>query len=720
VQVLDAGPYQSINIRGIGNTAITPAIVPGIAVTHDGLLSDETIFIGEPFFDIADVEVLRGPQGTLVGASSTGGAVEITSQDPNFRGLGGYAEAAVGNYADQHVDGAVNLPISDTFAARLAINWESRGSFYRNINTFLPGSTNATNDPGSMDAHNARIGLLWKPSESFQALLKISLNYQSTDGTAAEPNQYTFSSGPGQACPDGSPGPTCHSLYYKYSTHIPFLTNMNLPAQVGKAVADRYSLDMRWTFGNGVSFRSLTGFQHLDGGDMVQDDDFSSANASIHYKDVGPQDNYYSQEFTLQSAPTGPVTWIAGAMWFYRHTPVEDTSYSAFPFYVPTIPGDGLLPVGPLGTQTVLLNLAADQRTEGLFANVDWDLTKTLQLQAGVRGNWDQNFSDNGNNGWYPGAPPGAGIIVQLPIPVGAPCPGLPGTTCLYISNAATQTDSVPTGKIDLNWTPVPGQYFYAFWARGYKSGGVRPPGNNGFKPEIVDDFEAGWKTQLLDNHLTASVGGYWMRYHDMQLPTLNATTGANATTNIPATSTIRGIEINADGRFGGFGAILGATIDKSSLGSVTEYATYRLPPNLGNIPQCVAGTVQPTCFDYSPYAVNLSGLQNPYTPKFTASATLNYRFSLTGDTSLTPSVSYSYTGRQFDSIFQQDNYFLLTARHLLNVSATLMHGPWTAEAFCNNCANEVYVAGAGGVSQGDVWYYGSPRQFGLRVQRTF
>ena len=111
-----AGQYNSINIRGIGNAAVNPAITPGIAVERDGLVQAETIELSEPFYDIADVEILRGPQGTFIGQSSTGGAVLINSHSPTFDGLNGYVNALVGNYSDNKVDGAINLPISDTLA----------------------------------------------------------------------------------------------------------------------------------------------------------------------------------------------------------------------------------------------------------------------------------------------------------------------------------------------------------------------------------------------------------------------------------------------------------------------------------------------------------------------------------------------------------------------------------------------------------------------------
>lgn len=718
MQVLDAGTYESINIRGIGNTAITPSIVPGVAVTHDGLLSDETIFIGEPFYDIQDVEVLRGPQGTLVGSSSTGGAVEITSANPNFRGINGYVEGLVGNYTDLQSDGAVNLPITDTLAARVAYNLETRNSFYHS-ETWLPGPADPVGDPGSIHNENLRVGLLWQPTDHFQALLKASLNYANNEGIGGEPNQNTFTVPAGALCPDGSAGPVCHSLFYNYSTHIPFVLNYNLPIEGNVATVDRYSLDMHWTFDNGIILRSLTGDQHLNGGDTLQDDDFSAAPYAIHTKDVGPDDDYYSQEFELQSPSTGRVTWIVGASFFYRDTDVEDYSLTALGPLVPAAqsPSLGIIPLGAGGTEDLALIINSVQRTEGLYGNIDWNITPKLQLQVGLRGNWDENYTNGVGPGEYPGAPAGTGIIIALPATSGGSCVQPAGYNCIYISNVGQQTDSIPTGKIDLNYTPVAGQFLYAFVARGYKSGGVNAGAAN-FVPETVDDYEAGWKTQLLNNHLQTSIGGYWMRYQNMQLPSINTATGGNAVTNVTSPSTIRGIEISANGQFGGFGANLAMTIDNSTMGNFTEVESFRLPPNTANLPQCV-GAATAGCFNYNPYIASLSGEQNPYTPKFTANLTVDYRFLL-GSGSLVPSLTYAYTGSQFSSIFQLDDYYELTARHLLNASLTYNNGPWTAEAYCNNCTDDIYVAGSGGVSDGDVWYYGAPMQLGLRLRRSF
>lgn len=153
-QVNTTGLYDSINIRGIGNTAITPAIQPGVAVFHDGLLGPETVGIDTPVFDIADVEILRGPQGTLVSAASTGGSVQITSRNPDLTGgIGGYAEALVGNYSEHKLQGAINLPVNDTLALRVALNVDKRGSFYRDAGSVVNQAGSAPGyDPGALPA----------------------------------------------------------------------------------------------------------------------------------------------------------------------------------------------------------------------------------------------------------------------------------------------------------------------------------------------------------------------------------------------------------------------------------------------------------------------------------------------------------------------------------------------------------------------------------------
>lgn len=718
------GEFESYNIRGVGNTAITPSITTGVAVFRDGLLLSETIGQNEPLYDIRDVEVLRGPQGTFVGASSTGGAVQINSQDPNFNGLNGYAESQFGNYTEHKVDGAVNLPLSDTFAARLAFNWEQRNSFYRDIGAQQTSGSEPIIDPAHFDAQDFRLGLLWKPNESFQALLKVEYNLIDQGGDGGSPAQTTYqtlfnnggpgnplcTAGPGAgagilSCP--APGTTTYSPYYAYSTHVPYLLNYVTTNYVYTDLQNRYGLELRYTLPDGIVVRSLTGYQHFDVHN-IGNQGRSAANAGDTYQEIGPDDNYYSEEINLISPTTGRLNWIAGAFWYYRNTPVLNTIYNVGPPYA----------AYQTPATVVYVPYASVQRVAAVFGQINWHFTDTLELQIGARENWDYLYNYNEPPG--PGQPP-SGVYFYPATPASQPLAVIGATEAPY-------KDSVPTGKVGLNWTPFPGQYLYAFWARGYKAGGVvvsNAPSPATFQPEHVNDYEVGWKGTFLDGHVQTQLGGYWMNYQDMQYPLFDINTAAGLNVENLAPSTIKGIEFSMQSRVGGLGVSLGFAYNKSALGAVKALPDYRLPPGF-NTPfpsvQCGSPSQTPNapCFNYLPYEETVSGEQNPFSPKVTANVSVDYSIPLAGGV-LDPRVSYSYTDQQWVSIFQDSPFNLLGARHLLGANLDYVAGPWTVDLYGTNLTNLTYISGTNGSGSGsgDV-YYGAPRQFGLRVMRTF
>ena len=113
LSITDAGETQSVNIRGIGIASNSPNVSNGVATYIDGLFQPP-IVTSIPFYDIATIEVLRGPQGTLVGNNSTGGAIFVNSQNPDVGAVEGYVQAGYGSYDLYEAEGALNVPISDT------------------------------------------------------------------------------------------------------------------------------------------------------------------------------------------------------------------------------------------------------------------------------------------------------------------------------------------------------------------------------------------------------------------------------------------------------------------------------------------------------------------------------------------------------------------------------------------------------------------------------
>ncbi|HEX4024273.1 MAG TPA: TonB-dependent receptor [Steroidobacteraceae bacterium] len=702
-QVDNDGLYGSANIRGIGNQAITPDITTGIAVLKDGLFSPETHGLSDPFYDIHDVEVLRGPQGTFIGYSSTGGAVEITTENPNLRGFNGYIEGQVGNYSDKKFDTAVNLPLSDTLAVRIALNEEQEHSFYRDIGSLVePAWNEPLQDPGQIDNKDARISALWKPTDNFQALLKLEWNSANQGGTAEEPNQLPFTLPPGATgCPSGGAGPTCHSEYYGYSSHIPYVlnytpsaANSQLPALFDPFYDYRTGLELRYTLPDGIVLRSLTGFQQTQY-NTGEDGCDCDADAGAFYQWI-PRDDYYSEEINLISPSNGPLTWIAGASWFYRDTGVTVSSINSF------------TPFSPVDPELVKINDDILNRIMGLFGQASWQFTHTLQLQAGLRGNWDNNFS--------------RGPVDEVGIPGEAGAPGyaacnetsMPsGYGCFNEPTTGGYTDSVPTGKVTLNWTPAQGQFFYLFYARGYKSGGYVAGATAPYDPEHINDYELGWKGTMLDGHLQTAVGGYWMNYQNMQQVIYNPANGqGNQIVNL-GSSTLRGIEASADARVGGLGIDFTGDYEKSSLGNITTVANYALPPGTANLPQCVGGATS-GCFNYDPYEVNVSGESDIFAPDLQGTLSLDYRIPV-GNGTLDPKVQYSYTAKQYASLFQIP-YFEMGARHIYDAYLTYDVGHWDTEAYITNFTNEVYLNGNNGATV----FYGVPRQVGVRVRRDF
>ncbi|HTW75855.1 MAG TPA: TonB-dependent receptor [Steroidobacteraceae bacterium] len=696
--VTNGGTTQYVNIRGIGYSPVGGDGQNGIAMVHDGLSNNEDgVGLNAPYFDIADVEVLRGPQGTFAGVNSTGGAIEVTSQDPNFRGVNGYATAQVATYSDTRFQGAVNLPATDTVALRLAFNEETSGSYFYDEGAeedgpdlggphFIPGSGPTSNktiiDPGNIDNRDARFGVLWKPTDDFQSLTKIEIDNDDSQGVPAQPNINSFSPLPGKPCPPGEgTAPVCHNLYYPGYSGSPYVLNNWDTGLLDNQSIDYYGEELRYTLPGGIVLRSMSGDQEIN----VYTNS-SSTNDSINYGYTYATQTVhtYSEEIDAISPTTGQFSWITGAAWAFNRE--EFTSF-----------GENYGPPfnTPAGPDITLWNREFLWiKTEGVFGQMTWQFTPTLQLLVGVRENWDQEPSHAG------------GLVLSLPPPYKSE----------LTHNSIGWSDSLtPTGKVGLNWTPVQGQFFYAFWARGYKPGennqGSTPPANK----ETTHDYELGWKGTLAGGHVLTQLGGYYTQYYSM-IETIfdpnNATSSAGA--NIPF-SIIKGIEASLQSQLGRFSFNVSAALNKSILGPLVDAETYKFPAGFGITNQCTAGEVpnatNSNCTDYKPYLIPLSGEELPFAPLFSAHASIQYAIPI-GDMDLTPRVVYSYQDKSYSSLFQSDDYFLLPGHSVVDGYLDWTAGRWKATVYATNLADVVYLNGPG--------LYSNPRQIGLQVNATF
>ena len=342
VVVNNFGQGNDFNVRGIGKAEHNTQTTTGVIAYRDGVPTFPGYVQGEPYYDIANIQVLRGPQGTIVGQNATGGAVFINTNDPIIGGgYKGYVQLQYGNYNDAGAQGAVNIPVSDTFAARIALYGERRDGYYN-----VTGPTGAKFD----DANNklglaaGRISFLWKPDTHLSVLSKTDLGYLDFGAYPATP----------------------------YTQKDLFNITANYP-QGARDKFVRSILKIEYATDNGTKFRSVTGIQNAN--TMYKADLDGTATGDETFFD-SVNETQFSQEFNIISPDNQRVTWLLGAFGLWN-------TYD-FP--------------APYDNFTIdvchSLNLAAckyqlkgrnPERNLAVFGQIGFNITDNLKIEAGGR-----------------------------------------------------------------------------------------------------------------------------------------------------------------------------------------------------------------------------------------------------------------------------------------------------------------------------------------------
>lgn len=656
VSITDQGLTQSVNLRGIGIASGSPAVANGVAQYLDGVFQPP-ILTASSFYDIGTIEVLRGPQGTLVGSNSTGGAIFINTQNPSTDRVKGYAEAQYGTYDAIGLQGAINLPISDTLAVRVAGNNRWRDSYYTDLGPFK-------NEPGRLDEQAARIGLLWEPA-NFRALAKVEWVDKETGGYAYRPIAGTTFANSRRA-------------------DIRELT-FNAPT-LNDERGFNSSLELRYELDSGIVLRSISGYVNKRINNLYDSDGAMMASATApaaSFSQVSDQfvrERQWTQEFNIISPDEGAFNWILGGYFQKNKIDVIIENRSG------DIVGD---PVDILNFQ--------NKQTIGVFAQAGYKLTPELEFQLGAR------YS-------------GYDVTGSGSVTIGSEGPVF-GPNGLVVANlAGTHDDGRITGKAALNWTLHPDHTVYVFATRGYKPGGANSATSE-FGPETVWDYELGWKGAFLDNHLRTQFGAFYMDYSNFQFDALEPQTGQTGVVNI-ANATIKGFEFQAQANIGGFGFDGGIAYVDSSLDAVTVVNQRNLP-QIGQLgPQCATGTASnpPVCFDYGPFQTLAGGGPNLFSPKWSYNFGLQYEAFLGGGISLTPRINYAYVGSRWTNLLYNPALDYLAGKGLLSAQLTLGFEDWTIQAYGTNLADKEYISGQSGNNE----FYGAPREYGIRASMRF
>jgi iron complex outermembrane receptor protein len=335
LSVTDAGLTQSVNIRGIGIASGSPAVANGVAVYINGVFQPPLLTTSS-FYDIGNVEVLRGPQGTLVGSNSTGGAIFINSQAPSTSRISGYLQGGYGNYDDRALQGAVNLPVTGNLAVRAAGNYQKRDSFFTDVGPYH-------NKPDSLDEKAGRLSLLWTPG-NLHALAHAEWIDKETGG-------YAYRAMPGTPYGAGAPA-DIRTLHYDSPTknhERGFLSD----------------LELRYEFAGGVTLRSMSGYVNKRINNLYDSDATALPPAST--EDQYVREREIVEEINLISPTGGQFNWILGG--YYQHNKID----------VDILNRAGS-PVDP--THILIYN---DKTTTGVFAQAGYKLADRVEIQLGGR-----------------------------------------------------------------------------------------------------------------------------------------------------------------------------------------------------------------------------------------------------------------------------------------------------------------------------------------------
>jgi len=540
VAVDNFGQGAEFNVRGIGKGEHNTQTSTGVITYRDGVPTFPGYALEEPYYDVASVEVLRGPQGTFAGMNATGGAVFVNTNNPDIDGgYNGYIMGNVGNYGEYGAQGAVNIPLTDTLAARAAFFGDSRDSFYHIAG---PGGTHYDGNKGDQRLAAGRLSLLWEPTANLSVLFKADLDYLDMGAYPADPYYNRFKVFPGTAIPN--PG-------YTDLFHI----GANSP-QAAIDRFQRYTMKIDYKFAGGITLQSMSSYQTVSS-DYVADLDGTNTASSYFADSVDVR--LATQELDLISPDTGFMTWIVGG---YAQS-LDYIFRSPYKFIIGT-------PLGSPFTEYLLEGTNPTMAYAG-FGQVSFNLADGLQIQLGGRYTSTSTKND--------------GDVVQYGLPI------------KYVQKQSYHNFSY---KAAVNWTVNDDNFLYGFVATGFKPGGLNVPVGLGnpapFDSETVTDYEAGWKSTLWGGHVRTTLDGFYNDYKNFQVTVgypLIPTFGFEL--NVPNTTKIYGFEGEADAAFGALSFNLGISWMHSDLG--TFFATdSRIPSVLPCDPK--AGPASVTCIN--------------------------------------------------------------------------------------------------------------------------
>jgi len=690
-----------IGIRGQVQTDTVATLDPSVGIYVDGVYWARANGANADLIDIQRVEVLKGPQGTLFGRNTTGGALSITTGNPDPTDFSGMVQARIGNFGQQDEALVVNVPlITDKLAFRLAANKLDNDGFNYNLTT--------GNRIGNQDTYTVRAKLLFQPTDA----LTIVGSYEHFDvGQSARASRLIYA----------APFPATPEIIAALSTGgclQAFVPACPAPFVPGSQTFGQYA--------NPSDFYST--YSAIDAQESVKTNT-ASITASLElpfaslkyigaYRDIDSDSGVYDYDGTpfviLQPRNSAKGhSWshevqLNGQTWGDR----VDYTLGGYLFNESGSDGSTTLALPLLNPNNPAITLGqAETKSFAIFGQATARLTDALSFTGGLRYSEDEKTLDL--------TATAAGACA---LSAGTPLVRLPNNACVV---SQERTDTAVSYLASAEYKLSPDILMYAKTSRGYRAGGFNlrgttPSTYGPFQPEFVTDYELGLKSEFFDRRVRFNLAAFHSDYTDIQRGVLvpNGVGGVATSTINAGKATIDGLEAELTARpiegllLSGTLGITDAKYDEFNSVCPTPYPTTAAVP-------CVNGVFSRAGEDFErvpPVTWSASASYTRSVPL--GSATIRADYSFQGDTqqvgltqTLTPALS------QF---VRQEGYGLLNAR----VSWDIDNPDLTIAIYGRNLTEEEYYtyqldlvnAGLGYI----VGNTGLPRQYGLEATFRF
>jgi iron complex outermembrane receptor protein len=668
-------------------------------------------------FDLENVQVLKGPQGTLFGRNTTGGAILIVPRKPQ-RTFGGYVEATGGDYSSRRIQGVINVPVTDWFRLRAGVDHNQREGYLRNV-------TNIGADRlADVGFTSFRLSSILNLGENVENYTIVTYTDSETNGftrqlfdcnTTIGPTNpfYAFTSEPCQRQLAQQAASGQNGFYDVVST---------VPEALSVIKEKRLINTLTWQLGEELHLKNILAYAHLhteNGSDVYgsQFDSLADPDPAREFKigvsipnsvPVTSQASYVA-ELQLQGRSFDRrLQWQTG--YYHEQSRPDGFSGNISPVLVScelsSLTGD---PAnfncfdGTAGQLGGVLDQFYKQKfvNQAVYAEAGFDFIDAFGMTLGLRYTWDESS--------------GYGLKQRYTFAGPVPLPRID-----TVSEPAVRSEA-PTGQLQFAYRPLDDVMAYAKYVRGYRQGSIvlaASPGIDTYGPEKVDTYEIGAKTSF-DGFIPGrfNVAVFYNDFTDQQLQTgyISSTDGATTSIFNAGKSRIQGAEVESYFRlYKGLSlAVSYAFLDTKLLEMENRQADVEAAGGV------VAGRT------YSPIAT--AGEELPFAPDHTVVTTLAYALPLLETWGLLDlGATFVYTGRQRAAADRSTPYAMLDAYQLLNLNVNwsdVFGIPVDVALFATNALGEKYITSVSGslLSTGvEARGIGTPRMIGARLRYRF